>query len=258
MTRQEVIFIIGLNAVVSLVISLLVVWFLGPQPGPLVTAPQPVSSTMAPAAEARPLPEDAPSGPQPSAATPGPPIHVVQAGETLFWIAQKYDVLPERIMEENNLTDPDLLSIGQELIIPTPEPEAPAEAAVAQLPPTPAEPSATLTPESTVTPALEEFDLAITNIIARGRREAEVLVLTNSGRDVRLQGWTLSNGRGQVYTFPNLTLFSGNSVRIYTTDGRNTPSDLYWGLDSAAWGPGVEVAILKDPEGEVWATKDLS
>ena len=105
------------------------------------------------------------------------------------------------------------------------------------------------------TPTREEtLDLEITEILASGRQEAEVLVLTNYGRDVRLQAWTLSNGRGQVYTFPNLTLFSGNSVRIYTTRGRNTPSDLYWGLDSAAWGLEVDAATLKDQEGVVHAT----
>jgi LysM repeat protein len=257
MTRQEVIFIIGLNAVVSLVISLLVVWFLMPQPAPLVSTPQGSASTVTPLADAPSMPENPAVEPSDSSATPGPPVHVVQAGETLFWIAQRYGVLPESIMEENDLEDPDILAIGQQLIIPTPKPEPSIEATVPEPSPTATESNSTPTPESTVTPALAEFDLAITNVIARGRREAEVLVLTNNGRDVHLQGWTLSNGQGQVYTFPNLTLFSGNSIRLYSTDGRNTPSDLYWGLESAAWGSGVEAAILKDPDGEVWATREL-
>jgi len=202
--------------------------------------------------------------------TPPLVVHKVKMGETLSWIALKYDVSPEALMEANNLADPDVLALDQELIIPIPETkptveretvvdkeapvrtEVPVETATASPSPTKTSPSPT--PTSTPT---GEFRLEITQIVARGRQEAEVLVLTNYGGDVRLQGWTLSNDRGKAYSFPNLTLFSGNSVRVYTTKGRNTPSDLYWGLDSAAWGAEVEIATLKDPDGKVQATKDL-
>ena len=45
-------------------------------------------------------------------------MHVVQAGESLLGIAIRYGVTVEEILEINNLTDPDSLSEGQELIIP--------------------------------------------------------------------------------------------------------------------------------------------
>jgi len=255
MTRQQVIFIVGLNAVISLVISLLVVWFLGPRAAP-PPSPQLMTST-APTAKTFAQTHASSSGQAASPMTPTPLIHIVKSGETLSWIAQIYDVAPERIAEANNLTDPDVLAVGQELIIPPSEaePVAQAEAQAASPTPTEAKPSPTATP--TPVPSQGEVDLKITNIVARGRREAEILVLTNKGQDIRLQGWTLSNDRGQVFTFPNLVLYSGNSIRIYTTKGRNTASDLYWGLDTAAWGPEVEMAILKDPQGEVRATKEL-
>lgn len=47
-------------------------------------------------------------------------VHVVAAGETMLAIAQRYGVTVNAILEANNLTNPDQLSIGQELIIPQP------------------------------------------------------------------------------------------------------------------------------------------
>jgi LysM repeat protein len=267
MTRQQAIFIIALNAGVSLVISLLVVWLVRPPRAPEEALAHTAPSGM-PSAKA--APQTSAPGEPGAAAAPTPVIHKVRTGETLLWIAMKYDVSSERIIEANNLVDPDVLVVDQELVIPTPlaesvievdptaeaksEAETAPRVATATAPPSPAKASPSPTPTAT---QAGEYRLEITQIVAPGRQEAEVLVVTNYGRDVRLQGWTLSNGRGQVYAFPNLTLFRGNSVRIYTSKGRNTPSDLYWGLDSAAWGPEVDAAVLKDPDGEVQAIRDL-
>jgi len=240
MTRQQAIFIITLNAIISLVISLLVVWIMAPRLVPSATLQHVVPSatpTMEPTSSSQVIPPAQPSPP----ATPTPIIHVVKKGDSLSWIAEKYDVSMERLMEVNNLTDPNVLVIGQKLIIPPLETPTPTEVG----------------PSSTATPTEEELHLAITEIVAPGRLEAEVLVLANYGRDVELQGWTLSNDQGQVYTFPKLKLFSGNRVYIHTTKGRNSTSDLYWGLSSAAWGPEVKLVTLKDPEGKVQATYSL-
>jgi LysM repeat protein len=45
----------------------------------------------------------------------------VQPGETLSSIARQYRVTSQAIMEANGLEDPNLLEVGQELIIPQPE-----------------------------------------------------------------------------------------------------------------------------------------
>jgi len=68
-------------------------------------------------------------------------VHVVLPGESLSSIARLYGVTYQAIMEANGMTDPNLLKVGQELIIPTP-----VEAATE----TPAE---TPTEAPTVTPA---------------------------------------------------------------------------------------------------------
>jgi LysM repeat protein len=45
-------------------------------------------------------------------------IHVVQSGETLISIAQRYGVSAEAIAAENELANPNALRVGQELMIP--------------------------------------------------------------------------------------------------------------------------------------------
>ena len=44
--------------------------------------------------------------------------HVVQAGETLLGIALQYNTTTQAIMQANNLANPNLLRVGQELVIP--------------------------------------------------------------------------------------------------------------------------------------------
>lgn len=52
--------------------------------------------------------------------TPEPLIHTIKTGETLIFIADKYNVTVDEINAENGLSDGALLSVGQELIIPFP------------------------------------------------------------------------------------------------------------------------------------------
>ena len=44
-------------------------------------------------------------------------IHVVKQGETIFSIAKDYDTTPNRIIEDNELTNPNNLIVGQTLVI---------------------------------------------------------------------------------------------------------------------------------------------
>jgi LysM repeat protein len=48
----------------------------------------------------------------------GRPIHVVQAGETLYSIASRYGVTVEAIMAANDLANPNYIYVGQRLVIP--------------------------------------------------------------------------------------------------------------------------------------------
>jgi murein DD-endopeptidase MepM/ murein hydrolase activator NlpD len=58
----------------------------------------------------------------------------VRAGDTLAQIAAQFGVSLPELMRANNLTNPNLISVGQRLIIPSPAPAQPAPAGVALTP----------------------------------------------------------------------------------------------------------------------------
>lgn len=43
--------------------------------------------------------------------------YVVQAGDTLGALARKYNVTIEQLMKWNNIKDPNLLTVGQRLVV---------------------------------------------------------------------------------------------------------------------------------------------
>ena len=55
--------------------------------------------------------------------TPEVPVYVVQAGDTLFTIAQRFETTVEAIVTANDIADPSLIRVGQKLVIPTVRPE---------------------------------------------------------------------------------------------------------------------------------------
>jgi murein DD-endopeptidase MepM/ murein hydrolase activator NlpD len=54
------------------------------------------------------------------AATPEARIYVVEPGDTLFGIAQRFGVTVESIVVANDIADPRLINVGQKLVIPEP------------------------------------------------------------------------------------------------------------------------------------------
>ncbi len=58
-------------------------------------------------------------GAEPTQGTDGQVIHTVQNGEWLYAIARQYNVTPQSILDANNLSNPNLIYAGQQLLIPT-------------------------------------------------------------------------------------------------------------------------------------------
>jgi LysM repeat protein len=54
------------------------------------------------------------------APTPTPAVHVIQPGDTLMGIALQYDVTLDELYQVNGVLKPELLQIGQEIVIPVP------------------------------------------------------------------------------------------------------------------------------------------
>ena len=96
-----------------------------PPPQAAASAPEP---TLVALATLEPTPDTTPEVASPFAGIaepppqpperPGPVHHTVSEGEVLWQIAEQYNLRPETILWANDIKDPDLLLIGQDLVIP--------------------------------------------------------------------------------------------------------------------------------------------
>jgi murein DD-endopeptidase MepM/ murein hydrolase activator NlpD len=166
---------------------------------------------------------------------------VVAAGDTLGNISQFYGVTIADIVAANNLTDPNVISVGQQLIIPVgglaTAPPAPTEtAAVSALPsPIPTEP---------IEPG--EAIIEITGVVSPGQLAEEAVQIVNSGsRQIALLDWKLVDEDRHIYTFGQVTLFGdGAGILVHTETGQDGATDLFWGLEEPVWEPGELVTLL--------------
>lgn len=176
----------------------------------------------------------------PPTPTPTQVVYVIKPGDSLSGIAAKYGLTVDELAKANDISDPNVIRVDQQLVIP-----GPTFAPIATVPPT-------LTPTPDIPPELE-----VVEVIGRGAPGQETVIVANLGPGVDLEQWTLRDGRGNAYIFPKLYLASGAEVRVHTGNGENTPEHLYWGRDTAAWeGAGVRV-ILADARGVVYADHPL-
>jgi len=259
MTWKQTTLIIAINAVVSTLITLLLVVVILPALNveTPVTTPMPTSSTAAQGTE--PAVE--------TTSTPSLQVHIVQAGDTISGLALLYDVPAEDIVAANNLENPNFLQVGTELVIPvggvsqeqptltpvptatdTPQPFEPPSAQTA----TAEAAAATAAALPSEMPAAGELQIEITEIIAAGDADREQVTILNNGTGrAVITGWSLSDAEGNVYTFPEIFLWPGGSVSMYTRIGQDSPPNVYyWNKLVPIWSSG-ETATLKNENGEV-------
>ena len=240
MNRRLLVFFVLVNALVSLTIAVTVVW-VAEQRRPALDEVT-VSSTPAPAvvliATATSADAQTPSesgGAPPATPTAAPTetgateIYVVERGDSLSAIAARFGLTLNKLMEVNDLTDPDFVYVGQRLVIP-------------------------VSPDRVDAPAVglpqQGLQLRIENA---GELAAEaVQVVNDSNAAVDLQGWTLSRDGGPIYTFGSALLFPGSGIHLYTGSGQNNSINRYWGQTAAAWEDGSTV-VLRNSNGELIA-----
>lgn len=164
----------------------------------------------------------------------------VQFVDTLGLIAQEFDVEIEDLLRVNQINDPNSLSVGMVIYIPIPPERIPT--ATPTITPTPA-PLLTGSPGA----PLPEARVVINSVIGAGDLATERVFLTRTGfGELDLSGWQMRDQNGNVFTFPQLELFEGGAVNVWTTSGAPTVVDLYWGLQSPVWSSGETVSLLDD------------
>ncbi|MFO7624401.1 MAG: LysM peptidoglycan-binding domain-containing protein [Anaerolineales bacterium] len=162
-------------------------------------------------------------------------MYQVQPGDTLGGIALQFDVSIESIVQENGLSEDGVLGSGQTLFIPLPSENG-----------SPALGGTPLPPES---PNPVESLIRIAYVIGAGDLNSERVRLERVGEGtLSLAGWKLRDQDGNQFTFPQLSLFPGAVVDLYSGAGRDTAMALYWGLPEAIWSPGETVTLLDELE----------
>jgi LysM repeat protein len=214
------------------------------QPAGSPTAVPVATLALVPSDEATTAPTASPAAPT-ATSTPAPLLYVVQPGDTLSGIAQAFGVSLQDLVAVNNIANPNLLHVGQVLIVPADIPPThPTK------PPTPAPTGGPLpTPLPTPTPSGPPL-VEIGQVLGSGNLIAEVVIVRNRGGRASLEGWTLSDAEGNTFVFPVLILFEGAEVRVHSAAGVSTPTDLYWGRMTPAWNGG-ELIALRDATGSV-------
>ena len=78
----------------------------------------------------------------------------------------------------------------------------------------------------------------------------EWVEISNPGTsDVSLAGWTLEDGQNHTYSFPEISLAAGATVKVHSGNGTDTVTDLFWNRSSAVWNNDGDTATLKDAAG---------
>lgn len=232
-TWRQYLLYLGANILVSAITVLIVLNLWDRRSPPELVTPTATVDVIAHVASA--VPTLTPTKPP----SPIPSTYTVRAGDTISNIAEEFDISMEELMAANRLQDPNELSVGQVLIIPEVEGAATTPAA-----------SETRYPEASSTPAAAAAQQVVINgIVGAGDLETESVRLLNTGSEVSMAGWTLDDGDGNSFDFPDFTFYSTGAVDVHTRAGTNTTIDLYWGLDQAVWTPG-KVIYLRNVSGE--------
>ncbi len=246
MNRRHLAFLVLINAVVSLVVALGVVWafearrpdleelaaIYTPRPEPVlaasatppsvaVTAPTPVTSSETTV--------ETPTITAPSQEPPAEEIYIVQPGDTLLVVATRYNITVDDILRANNLSNPDYVFSGQRLVIPIQGAGGSAPAATE--------------------PVVQGVEVAAVSGAGDLANE-QVIVANESDQAFTLQGWRLEREGGPSYTFGNVPLFPGGSVRVRSGAGTDTTVELFWNQSSPVWQSGAQVRLL-NAEGAV-------
>jgi len=119
-----------------------------------------------------------------------------------------------------------------------------------------------LPPEATATASLPDATpipadvqvVEITNIVGTGSVNIEVVTLQRVGDgELHMDGWRLEDSSGHRFIFPDIVLYKGGTVHVFTRAGSNSVNELFWGLSEAVWKSGKTISLF-DNHGILRAT----
>jgi len=94
-----------------------------------------------------------------------------------------------------------------------------------------------------ISPAVGQ--VGINTVIGAGDLANERVVIQHIGeQDLSLAGWKLRDENGHEYRFPALVLHPGAQVNVFSGQGTDSATDLYWGRSVAVWEIGERAELL--------------
>jgi hypothetical protein len=111
-------------------------------------------------------------------------------------------------------------------------------------------PTPTVRPTLTLPPTAASAQVEIAEVLGVGNVTTEGVVIRNNGNNVNLDGWTLADADGNLYTFTERILFSNALLTIYSRVGQDTAIALFWNRTTPAFEEG-DVLTLSDNQGRV-------
>jgi hypothetical protein len=74
-------------------------------------------------------------------------------------------------------------------------------------------------------------------------------ITSSASTPIDMTGWTLKDAAAHTFRFPRFVLAPGASMRIWTGEGKNDGSNLFWGRDAPIWNNTGDIAVLSNSSG---------
>ncbi|MCE2468351.1 MAG: LysM peptidoglycan-binding domain-containing protein [Caldilineaceae bacterium] len=150
-----------------------------------------------------------------------PRTYTVQAGDSLGAIAETFGVSQGVLASANGIVNPDLITPGQILVVPSPD---------------------AVDEGRGWTATADSFAIEILNA---GTYASEVIVIVNaSDQPVSLANWTVSTSLDEEYRFDAMAPLSpGDSIRLMSRAGTDTAYDKFWGRTPREWTIGTTITF---------------
>ena len=181
-------------------------------------------------------------------------IHTIRSGDSPYSVAFDYFVDLELLMEVNQLTEQSAraLKVGDQLIVPLPGCIVDGVAVAGSVEPVLIVATQAPLPTPTSVPA----QLEIASVEGLGDITAEGIHLRNTGEQINISEWQLTDSDGNTFRFGQKLLFADAEVAVYTRSGISTGSAWFWGRDQSVWEAG-ETIIISDALGRPLQTLQI-